>query len=58
MRREKAAAPITPPAGPERIRLTGCSRAEVAVIAPPPERVIRKRPMKPPSASWSSSDRR
>ncbi len=51
----RAAAPMTPPAGPERIRLTGCSRAELAVIAPPPERVMRKRPPNPPEASSPSS---
>ncbi len=48
---ENAAAPMTPPAGPDRIRLTGCSREEAAVIAPPPDRVIRNRPLKPSSAS-------
>ena len=44
-------APITPPAGPERMRFTGASRALSTVIAPPPERIMKKWPPKPFSAS-------
>ena len=47
----KPAAPMTPPAGPDRIRFTGLSRADEAVIAPPPDRIIRNRPSKPPASS-------
>ena len=43
--------PSTPPAGPERIKLTGASIAASTVMAPPPERVIKNWPVNPLSAN-------
>ena len=48
------AAPITPPAGPERMRFTGASLARLAVIAPPPERIMKNRPENSSSAKLDS----
>ena len=50
-----AAAPMTPPAGPDSTRCTGCSFADATVIAPPPERVSRKCPPNLPCSRLPSS---
>jgi hypothetical protein len=52
------AAPITPPAGPERKSVTGCCAANAAETMPPRERMISGTPGTPRPRKVSASPAR